>query len=70
MTHLADISTGANLTAEFNLRFAIRVERERYQAMPPRLQAETLSRVMANVERHPNSWLAKHWKQIYGGTIR
>jgi hypothetical protein len=67
---LRDIQTGSNLTAEFCDRFAIRVEREYYLAMPPKLQAETLARVRANVERHPSSWLAKHWRAIYGGTIR
>jgi hypothetical protein len=70
MTQLADIMTGRDLNDEFTLAFAIRVEKEYYEAMPPKLQAEKLQRVRANVARYPNSWLAKHWKAIYGGTIR
>ena len=69
MTHIADIQTGANLTKEFCERFEIRAERERYEAMPPKLQAETLQRVRRLVERYPRSWLAKNWRAIYGGAI-
>jgi hypothetical protein len=70
MTQLADIMTGRDLTTEFTHAFEIRAERERYQAMPPKLQAETLQRVRRLVERYPKSWLAKNWQAIYGGTIK
>jgi hypothetical protein len=70
MTQLRDIQTGANLTAEFCHAWEIRAERERYRAMPPKLQTETLERVRRLVEKYPRSWLAKNWQAIYGGTIR
>jgi formate dehydrogenase iron-sulfur subunit len=43
--------TGHNLTTEFCHQFEIRAERQRFQAMPPKLQAETLERVRRLVEQ-------------------
>ncbi len=70
MTQLSDLMRGRDLTAEFTHAFEIAAERERYLAMPPKLQAETLQRVRRLVERYPRSWLAKYADQIYGGTIK
>ncbi len=70
MTQLSDLMRGRDLTAEFTHAFEIAAERERYLAMPPKLQAETIERVRRLVERYPRSWLARNWEAIYGGTIR
>jgi hypothetical protein len=55
----------AHLSAEDTQRFAIRACRAEFQSQSPKVQAETLERVRATVERHPNSYLAKHWEEIY-----
>lgn len=44
----------------------IKLAREQlWKGQPPKLQRETLARVERLVAEQPNSWLAKHWKEVY-----
>ncbi len=56
---------GHDLGASFHTEFAIQAQRVAFQAQPPELQRETLERVQRIVREHPNSWLARHWREIY-----
>jgi hypothetical protein len=51
--------------AGFHRNFSVQVQRELFLALPPKLQAETLERAMEIVARYPQSWLARHWREIY-----
>jgi hypothetical protein len=59
------VYVSAHLSAEDTHRFAIRTLRAEFRSQPPKVQVETLARVKRTVEAHPNSYLAKHWKEIY-----
>jgi hypothetical protein len=65
MTTRKGVYVSAHLSAEDTHRFAIRTLRAEFQLQSPKVRAETLERVKETVERHPNSYLAKHWKEIY-----
>lgn len=56
---------GHDLGVSFHTAFAVQRQRADFQAQPPERQRETMERVRQNVAAHPDSWLAKHWPEIY-----
>lgn len=59
---------GHNFEPGWHTRFAIKTLRGYFAAEPPELQRATLARVKRLVAEHPQSYLAKHWRAIYGVT--
>ncbi len=56
---------GHDLGAPFHQSFAVRTQRAYFDAESPSLQHQTLARVQRIVLERPQSWLARHWRQIY-----
>lgn len=57
---------GHDLGTLFHTSFAIRALRAEFLAQPPERQHETLRRVQRLAAAHPQSYLARHWRAIYG----
>lgn len=57
---------GHDLGAPFHQSFAVRAQRADFQAQPPKKQFETMARVTRLIAQYPNSYLARHWREIYG----
>lgn len=69
---MADRSTYPQLTGTQHSSFAIRMQREQFEAQPPDRQAETLERVRLLLQdeqrrkQNQPSYLMQHAKEIYG----
>lgn len=61
----------AQLTAAQCESFAIRYQREwHYLSYPPATRRAILARVERLVASNPNSYLARHWKAVYGAPTK
>ena len=56
---------GHEIPMSHHVSFAVRMQRADFQAQPPALQRETMERVQRIVAERPNSYLAKHWREMY-----
>lgn len=63
---LFDPAGSGSIPEEHHISFAVRKQREYFEAQPSERQQETLERVNRLVVQYPQSWLARHWWQIYG----
>lgn len=62
-----DFTGMAHIPDEYHVNFTIQAQRRDFEAQPPAKQQETLERVNRIVAQYPSSWLARHWREIYGG---
>lgn len=60
------MSGEAHLSAAQHHSYAVKAQRAwHWENYPPGAREQILERVRALIERNPNGYLAKHWREVY-----